>query len=227
MAEIAPQPADANRPKDASFLKGVNLYLIGMMGSGKTTLGRIVAKQLGYRFFDTDVLVEQAAGRSVTEIFAESGEATFRQLETQVLGRLSTYTRLAIATGGGTVLAQKNWSYLHYGVVVWLDAPLDLLYTRLQGSTTRPLLQQDDLQQKLQTLLEQRQHLYAQADVHILIRPEESAHRAAMRVLETVRQALKPAAVPPIALEMSLTSETPSVNGVDSKNAIDSKNGDR
>jgi shikimate kinase len=216
MAEIAPQPADANRPQpEDNFLKGVNLYLIGMMGSGKTTLGRIVAKQLGYRFFDTDVLVEQAAGQSVSEIFTESGEAIFRQLETQVLGRLATYTRLAIATGGGIVLEQKNWSYLHHGVVVWLDAPLDLLYTRLQGSTTRPLLQHEDLQPKLKTLLEQRQHLYALADVRVLIRPEESANRAATRVLEAVRQTLKPAVAPPVSLERL------------SGNVVDSKDGDR
>ncbi len=72
-------------------LKGVNLYLIGMMGVGKTTVGRLLAKQLNYRFFDTDALIEQLAGQPITQIFAEAGELEFRRLESQVLAELSAY----------------------------------------------------------------------------------------------------------------------------------------
>lgn len=172
------------------MLKGVNLYLIGMMGAGKTTIGRLLAKQLDYQFFDTDVVIEQAAGQSVSEIFAESGEAAFRQLETKVLAELSPYTQLAIATGGGAVLRRENWGYLRHGVVVWLDVPLNQLYQRLQSDNSRPLLnhQGTGLKEKLRTLLEQRQHLYAQADVRVTIKPRESPTEIAEQIVQAIAQ---------------------------------------
>lgn len=171
------------------MLKGVNLYLIGMMGVGKTTIGQLLAKQLDYQFFDTDAVVEQAAGRSISQIFAESGEDTFRQLETQVLAELSPYTRLAIATGGGIVLKRENWSYLRHGVVVWLDVPLDQLQMRLQDDTSRPLLGgQSDLKAKLTSLSEQRQHLYAQADLRITVTADEAPEQTAERVIKAIAQ---------------------------------------
>jgi shikimate kinase len=173
-------------------LQNVNLYLIGMMGSGKTTVGRVLAEKLGYRFLDTDALVEQVAGRSISEIFAQSGESAFRELETQVLREVCAYRRLAIATGGGIVLQRQNWSYLHHGLVIWLDAPLDLLYTRTQQSNDRPLLHEADPRQKLQTLLEQRQNLYAQADVRIAVQADEEAPQVADRVLAEIDKVIKP-----------------------------------
>ena len=102
----------------SNLLKGVNIYLIGMMGVGKTTVAQILAQRLGYRFFDTDTLLEQVAGRTINEIFASEGEAAFRELETKILAELSAYTKIAIATGGGIVLRQQNWSYLHHGLIV-------------------------------------------------------------------------------------------------------------
>lgn len=77
--------------------KKVNLYLIGMMGAGKSTLGKLLAQELGYRFLDTDAVIEAAAGQPVTEIFATAGEAAFRELETQVLGQAAAYQQMAIA----------------------------------------------------------------------------------------------------------------------------------
>lgn len=180
-----------------NFLQGVNLYLIGMMGAGKSTLGQVLATQLGYRFFDSDRLIEQLAGQSVSEIFASSGETEFRQLETQVLAELSAYTRLVVATGGGIVLKRENWSYLRHGIVVWLDVPIDQLQQRLQADTSRPLLQQGDLTNRLETLLSQRQDLYDQADVRVTYQPGEPLEELATRVLEMVRQVLKPPQLPP------------------------------
>ncbi len=174
------------------ILKGVNLYLIGMMGAGKTTVGKLLAAELGYRFFDTDVVIEQLAGQSISEIFAESGEPEFRQLESQVLAELSAYTRMTIATGGGIVLKRENWSYLRHGIIVWLDVPVEQLQTRLEADTTRPLLQDTDLATKLRTLLAQRRALYAQADVHVIPKGNETPEQVAAQTFAQIQQVLKP-----------------------------------
>jgi shikimate kinase len=175
-----------------NLLKGVNLYLIGMMGAGKSTVGRILARELGYRFVDTDALIERVAGMSVSEIFAERGEEGFRELEAQVLGEVAAYKNLAVATGGGIVLRRHNWSYLQHGIVVWLDVPAELLMARLQGDTTRPLLRNPDPKGKLQQLLEERQSLYAQADVRVSVGEGETPQQVAARVIEGVRKVLRP-----------------------------------
>jgi shikimate kinase len=159
------------------ILKGLSIYLIGMMGSGKTTVGQVLAQQLGYRFFDTDVLIERVTNQTINQIFANDGEERFRKIETQVLAQLSAYTKSVVATGGGIVLKQQNWSYLRQGLVIWLDASVDVLMQRLAKDDTRPLLKESDLKQKLVSLLEQRQLLYAEADLRIVIEitqtPEE------------------------------------------------------
>lgn len=173
-------------------LQGVNLYLIGMMGAGKSTIGKLLSQELGYRFFDTDTLIEQIAQQSISEIFASSGEAAFRQLETQVLSELSSYSRLVIATGGGMVLRQQNWSYLRHGLIVWLNVPVELLYSRLKKDSSRPLLHTDNPQETLQTLLTQRQPLYAQADVHIAVQPGNTPEQVAKQVLTAIPSVLKP-----------------------------------
>ncbi|MBD2211573.1 shikimate kinase [Calothrix sp. FACHB-156] len=175
----------------SSLLQGVNLYLIGMMGSGKTTVGRLLAKHLGYGFVDTDDVIVQVARKSINQLFAESGEAAFRQLESDVLAQVCSFTKLAIATGGGIVTRQENWSYLHHGLIVWLDAPVDLLYSRLQTDDTRPLLHDVDPREKLRSLLEQRQPLYSQADLQISIREEETPEQIAERVIEAIPSVLK------------------------------------
>ncbi len=176
----------------SSLLQGVNLYLIGMMGAGKTTVGQLLAKHLDYRFLDTDSVITQSAGRSVNQLFAEEGEAEFRQLESDVLAQVCAYTRLTIATGGGIVLRTENWSYLHHGLVVWLDVPVELLHTRLAEDTTRPLLQDADPQGKLRSLLEQRTPLYSQADLKITVTEEETPEEIANRVIESIPSVLKP-----------------------------------
>ncbi len=176
----------------SDLLQGVSLYLIGMMGCGKTTVGRILAQQLNYQFFDTDVLVEQVAGCSIRTIFAESGEVAFRQLESQVLSELSTYTHLAIATGGGIVVQRENWSYLQHGVVVWLDVPVEQLYARLSQDATRPLLQDTDPLEKLNHLWQERHALYAQADVRVAIDPQNSPQQVATQTMAAIAQVIKP-----------------------------------
>ena len=160
------------------------------MGSGKTTIGHLLAQHLSYRFFDTDAVVEQAAKQPITQIFADSGETAFRQLESQVLAQLSPYTRLVIATGGGIVLSRENWSHLRHGVVIWLDVPIEQLHQRLHHDKSRPLLQDPNanLNETLQTLLDQRQSLYAQADLQITVMADESAAQVAARVVAAIAQ---------------------------------------
>ncbi|KYC40139.1 shikimate kinase [Scytonema hofmannii PCC 7110] len=176
-----------------NLLKGVNLYLVGMMGAGKSTVGQILAQHLGYGFVDTDSVIEKAAGgRSITQLFEDEGEVGFRQLETQVLAQVCAFTKLAIATGGGIVIKQENWSYLHHGLIVWLDVPVEILYARLAEDTTRPLLQDNDPKGKLRSLLEQRQHLYSQADLRITVSEGETPEQIATRVLDEIPGVLKP-----------------------------------
>lgn len=192
---------------DSVNLKGINIYLVGMMGAGKSTVGRILAERMGYRFFDTDTLIEQATRQTVAEIFASSGEANFRQLETQVLSQLSAYQRLVVATGGGIVLSAKNWSYLHYGVVAWLDAPADVLYARLEDDASRPLLHTSEPRATLQAILEARSPLYSEADVRVPITDIASPEAIATQVLEEIQAILKPDVLPPHAADPSVAQQ--------------------
>jgi shikimate kinase len=173
-------------------LQGTNVYLIGMMGAGKSTVGRLLAQALSYQFFDTDTVITQATGCSITQIFEESGESGFRYLETQTLGQISAHTRLVVATGGGIVTERINWSYLHHGLVAWLDASPQILWQRLQGDRSRPLLQEPNPQEKLERLLQQRQPLYAQADLRVVIEPQDNPVSVVQRILAEIPKVVKP-----------------------------------
>ncbi len=150
-------------------LRGVNIFLIGPMGVGKSTLGPLLAATLNYRFCDTDRLIERIAAKPITEIFASEGEAAFRDLESQVLAEVASYTYMVVATGGGVVLRSANWGYLRHGLVVWLAAEPMLLAERLHHDQNRPLLAQGSRLETLQRLDQERRSLYAQADVCIAI----------------------------------------------------------
>lgn len=174
-----------------NLLEGTSVFLIGMMGVGKTSVGKSLGKKLGYRFFDTDILIEKVARQSINDIFATQGEWVFRELESKVLGELCAYTKSAIATGGGIILKKENWGYLHQGLIVWLDAPVELLVKRLSEDTTRPLLQQTDLGKKLSSLLATRQSLYAEADLHVRIEPNQTSEQISDQILEEIPTVLK------------------------------------
>ena len=166
-------------------LQGISLYLIGMMGVGKTTIGQLLAHQLGYRFFDTDVLIERVAQKTIPEIFAESGEENFRELESKVLQQLSIETRSVIATGGGIVQRQMNWSYLRQGLIIWLDLELEVLKQRLAGDGNRPLAD------KLESLLKKRSPLYAQADLRIAIAAKQTPEEVVNQLLQLIPTVIK------------------------------------
>jgi shikimate kinase len=163
-----------------------------MMGSGKTTVGQILARRLGYPFLDTDALIETITQQSISTIFAQQGEAEFRKLETQVLGEVSAFGRLVIATGGGIVQRPQNWSYLHHGIVIWLDVSTDLLLQRLRHDPTpRPLLHTADPAATLDQLLKQRRPFYAQADVHVRVEHPASPEEVSEWVWQQVQRQLR------------------------------------
>lgn len=187
------------------MLNGTNIFLVGMMGAGKSTVGKALAQQLNqslnhnlnqslnYSFIDTDPLIEQVAGKSIPAIFAEDGEEKFRDLEQQVLSQVSAYTRLVVATGGGIVMRSLNWSHLHDGIVVWIDVPIEVLYDRLkQASQTRPLLQTADPLQRLQELYDQRRDRYAQADLSIMVTEAETPEQVSDRLITIINNRLTP-----------------------------------
>jgi shikimate kinase len=184
-------------PELIDRLQGINFYLIGLMGSGKSTVGRALSNCLGYPLFDTDHLIEELAQKSIPEIFAADGELIFRDMETQVLAELSSYRRLVVATGGGIILKRSNWSYLRHGILVWLDAPIDIIFERIQEDPDRPLLKTDDPKETLQQISEQRRSLYSEADLHIVIRPEDSPEGIADRILAAIPSILKEPELPP------------------------------
>ncbi|MEN9214041.1 MAG: shikimate kinase [Gloeomargarita sp. DG02_4_bins_56] len=172
-------------------LGGVTVFLVGMMGCGKSTTGKGLAQRLGYSFCDTDRLIVQVTERSIPELFAEEGEAGFRRLESQVLAEVASHTRLVVATGGGVVTQALNWSYLHHGLVVWLDVPLALLVERLGQGQDRPLLaaashDPQRLHQQLQRLLDERQEQYAQADVRVTVAPGMTVGRVTEAILQGI-----------------------------------------
>jgi shikimate kinase len=153
-------------------IQGRNVYLIGMMGSGKTTVGKLLAEKLKCDFTDTDLEIEAKQGQTVAKIFqTNDGEAKFRQLETEVLTEVSVRQRQVIATGGGIVTQADNWKYLQQGLTVWLNPSIEILIDRLQHETrTRPILNTSgDLATKLQEIISTRRDLYARAKIHILI----------------------------------------------------------
>ena len=153
-------------------LGGRSLYLVGMMGSGKTSTGRPLAERLGYGFVDADAVIEQAAGCSIPEIFQRDGEDGFRAIEHQVLSAISQRHSLVVATGGGVVTQRENWGLLHSGIVIWLDVVQEQLLKRLQAdSTVRPLLQTED-PAALNATAGERRPLYAEADLTVVINDE-------------------------------------------------------
>ena len=172
-------------------LAGRSIYLVGMMGSGKTSTGRPLAERLGYGFVDADAVIEQAAGCSIPEIFDRDGEAGFRKLESQVLSAISQRHSLVVATGGGVVTQPENWGMLHSGIVIWLDVMPDQLLQRLNAdSTVRPLLQTADPEAALNALLNERRPLYAEADLTVVIN-DETPEAVADGILQLVPSLLK------------------------------------
>lgn len=144
------------------------LVLVGLMGAGKTAVGTLVAARLGVPFVDSDREMEQAANRTIAEIFEHDGEDFFRQKETQVLDRLLNGPPCVLSTGGGAYLSKVNRELIsRTGVAVWLRADLDLLWDRVKHKNTRPLLHVPDPRAKLAELFAARLPFYRQAEISV------------------------------------------------------------
>jgi len=164
--EILPRHATAKALREA--LGKRSIVLVGMMGSGKSSVGRRLAQSLDLTFVDADKEIEQAAGCSISEIFAEHGEPYFRDGERRVIARLLGEGPQVLATGGGAVMnAETRDNIAANGVSVWLRAELPVLMKRVRRRSNRPLLQADDPDAVMQKLMNERHPVYAQADITV------------------------------------------------------------
>lgn len=144
----------------------VNLALIGFMGAGKTSVGRLAAEQMHFEYLDTDEMIQSLTGRSITDIFKTDGEPAFRALERQVVGELAIRSRAVISTGGGLPVNPDNLASLKtHALVVCLWASPEKIWERVKNQTHRPLLHDANPQNKIRDLLAAREQFYKQADV--------------------------------------------------------------
>lgn len=164
------------------------VVLIGMMGAGKTAVGKALAAILHAPFLDSDAEIEKAANMTIPEIFDRDGEAFFRVKERQVISRLLEKERGVLSTGGGAYLADENRKIIsEKGVAVWLDADLDLLWSRVRHKDTRPLLRVPDPHAALSRLYEARVPTYAKAELSVASEPGLSIEDMAYRVVRALK----------------------------------------
>ena len=165
-------------------LGGRNIFLIGMMGSGKTQTGPYLARMINYAFVDTDDVIEKASKQSISSIFEEDGEKVFRDVEQKVLKEISQHHSLVIATGGGLVTLPENWGILHQGIVIWLDLDLKRSIKRLESDQKRrPLLLGDNLAENFSQIYESRKPIYLESDLRIEVE-DQSPYEVATMIAE-------------------------------------------
>jgi shikimate kinase len=164
------------------------VVMVGMMGAGKTAIGRALAARLGVPFLDSDAEIEAAAAMTIAEIFQRDGEAFFRRRETEVIARLLSTRRGILSTGGGAFLSAENRALIaRQGASVWLDAGLDLLWSRVKNKDTRPLLRTADPRATLAELYAARVPLYRLADLSVTAQAGLSVEQMTDRVIAVLR----------------------------------------
>ncbi|AFL53610.1 MULTISPECIES: shikimate kinase [Sinorhizobium] len=148
-----------------------NLIFIGLMGAGKSAIGRLTAQALGVPFVDSDHEIERVSRMTVSELFAAYGEEEFRALEARVLKRLLRSGPRVVSTGGGAYINERSRRQIRKGgLTVWLNADLDVLWERVNKRDTRPLLKTENPRQTLENLMRARYPIYAEADLVVLSR---------------------------------------------------------
>ena len=169
-----------------NITEGRFIVLVGLMGAGKTTLGRRIAPELGLPFIDSDSEVEKAAGCTIGEIFKNSGEKIFREVEKRVMLRLLSKSPAVIGSGGGSFMDADTRNHIRKkGTSIWLRADLELLYRRAMHRTHRPLLNNDDPRRTLMRLMEERRAVYQKADL-IFDVTEEHPDKMAIKLVKTL-----------------------------------------
>ena len=167
-AQMAKRSVNRDVESTRDSLGNRAIVLVGLMGAGKTSVGRRLAEKLGLAFVDADHEIALAAGKSIPEIFADHGEDYFREGERRVIARLLENGPQVLATGGGAYMNSETRERIRdHGISVWLKADLDLLLKRVAKRNDRPLLQQDDPAKVLQRLMDTRYPVYSTADVTV------------------------------------------------------------
>ena len=160
------------------------LVLVGLMGAGKSAIGRRIAARLNMKFLDADTEIELAAGQSISDIFAEHGEAHFRDREEKIIERLLVDGPVILATGGGAFMSEVTRANIKTnGLSVWLRADLDVLMERVGRRDHRPLLKTEDPRAVMQNLIDQRYPIYAQSD--IIVESRDVAHEVIVHEILT------------------------------------------
>ena len=164
-----------------------NIYLVGPMGAGKTTVGRHLAELLGREFLDSDHEIERRTGASIPWIFEKEGEPGFRSRETMVINELTKQHSLVLATGGGAVTQAPNREFLNKrGIVIYLYTPVEIQLQRTYRDKNRPLLQVENPEQKLKDLLAIRDPLYREVAHYIIETNQGAARDLAQRILNLI-----------------------------------------
>ncbi len=171
MTETLQQPPLTLAEEARAALGRRNLVLIGLMGAGKSAIGRLTAQALGIPFIDSDHEIERVSRMSITDLFAAYGEEEFRALETRVIKRLLRTGPRVVSTGGGAYINERTRKHIKRGgLTVWLKADLDVLWERVNKRDTRPLLKTENPRQTLENLMNARYPVYAEADLTVMSR---------------------------------------------------------
>jgi shikimate kinase len=167
----------------------VNLALIGFMGTGKTSVGRLIAEQLHFDYLDTDEMIQTHTGRAIADIFKTDGEPAFRALEQKVVAELASRVKTVVATGGGLPTNPENFASLKtHALIICLWASPEKIWERVRNQSHRPLLQDADPQKKIRELLAAREPFYRQADV-LLNTELRSVREVAQQIVHQFRLA--------------------------------------
>ena len=162
-----------------------NIFLVGPMGAGKSTIGRHLAQQLHLQFYDTDQEIERRTGADIAWVFDVEGEAGFRVREEGVIDDLSQLQGIVLATGGGSVISKENRNHLSArGIVVYLETTIDKQFDRTQRDKRRPLLQTDEPREVLENLAEERNTMYSDVADYTVKTDDQSAKAVANQIIE-------------------------------------------
>lgn len=178
---------ETHKEPKVTFSLKKTVVLVGMMGAGKSAIGRALSSKLMVPFIDSDAEIVDAAQASISEIFERDGEAFFRARESEVIDRLLSGPPCVLSTGGGAFLAKRNRdSIASHGTAVWLNASLDLLWERVRHKDTRPLLRTSNPRKTLQEIFENRTPIYQLAGLHVEIQDGASIDETTATVLNAL-----------------------------------------